>query len=102
MEKRLKLHQELCDILGSDKVYYQPPETFKLSYPCIIYSREPDDILRADDLNYRKIRRYEVILVYTDPDSELVDDILDSFQLCSLEQIYTSDNLYHASYRLYY
>ena len=32
MDRRLKLHEELCDILGSRNVYFQPPETVKMKY----------------------------------------------------------------------
>ena len=33
----------LQEIMGDHKVYYQPPENLKLTYPCIIY--ETSDIL---------------------------------------------------------
>ena len=39
MDRRLQLHEELCSVLGSRNVYFQPPETIKLTYPCIIYSK---------------------------------------------------------------
>ena len=38
--RRLKLHERLVEILGTDHVYFQPPENFKLEYPAIVYSRK--------------------------------------------------------------
>ena len=38
MASRLELHEEFCNILGSRSVYFQPPASIKLNYPCIVYS----------------------------------------------------------------
>ena len=38
MSRRLDLQKELEILLGINQVYFQPPATIKLSYPCIIYS----------------------------------------------------------------
>ena len=37
--KRTDLHEILKEILGSDNVYFQPPESYKMEYPCIVYER---------------------------------------------------------------
>ena len=29
MAERLKLHQELCELIGSKNVYFDPPESIK-------------------------------------------------------------------------
>ena len=34
---RLELHALLVELLGSTNVYYEPPETLKMSYPAIRY-----------------------------------------------------------------
>lgn len=99
---RIDLHEELCDLLGSRNVYFQPPATVKLKYPCIIYTRDPDHIRRADDKMYVNTKRYTVTLVYFDPDSDLIDKPLEKFQLISHDKIYSGDNLYHSVYTLYY
>lgn len=39
MANRLNLHEEFATLLGSNNVYFQPPESVKLNYPCIKYSR---------------------------------------------------------------
>ena len=37
--RRLELDADLRALLGSTNVYFQPPETKKLKYPCFIYER---------------------------------------------------------------
>ena len=39
MASRLKLHEELVEVLGSRYVYFQPPESIKMNYPAIVYER---------------------------------------------------------------
>ena len=51
MASRHELHDELKELLGTNRCYFQPPESIKLEYPCIIYKRDPSDILRADNQN---------------------------------------------------
>lgn len=103
MASRLKLHEELKEILGSSNVYYQPPESTKLAYDCIIYTK--NDIFSNyanNKANYIAFDGYELILIYRDPDSDLPKKILDYFQYCRLNRHYISDNLYHDAFNLYY
>ena len=39
MANRIDLYNLLVGILGTRNVYYQPPESLKLKYPCIVYNR---------------------------------------------------------------
>lgn len=102
MASRLKLHEELKDILGNDRVYYQPPESMRLSYPCIKYSLSGINSKRADDKNYKNTNRYEIILIDPDPDSVLHDSILNTFSMCNFDRAYTADNLNHYVYTIYH
>jgi hypothetical protein len=100
--RRLKLHEELCELLGSRQVYYQPPASLMLKYPCIVYSKAGIDRRSANDRLYRMVDRYEVVLIEHDPDSDLVDRTLIHFPMCSLDRLYVADNLYHKSLTLYF
>ena len=102
MARRLQLHEKFCTILGTRNVYFQPPESVKLKYDCIIYSVNNREDLRADNLHYRYMVRYEVTLIYRDPDSELPEILLDSFQRISHQRHFTVDNLHHDIYTLFY
>lgn len=101
MASRLDLHEILCGILGSRNVYFQPPESIKLEYDCIIYSRKNINNVFADNSVYRQHDSYEVIIIYEDPDSEIPRK-LSLLPMCSFDRHYTSDNLNHDVFTLYY
>ena len=71
MRSRLRLHEELVNILGSRYVYFQPPESIKLNYPCIIYERYDISNTFADDDVYLDPRQYRITVVDKNPDSEI-------------------------------
>ena len=91
---RLELHDELEELLGSDNVYYQPPENYKLKYPCIVYELQRIAAAHADDLSYKRNPQYQVTAIYRDPDSDLPDRLLD-LRGARLDRTFTSDNLHH-------
>ena len=49
MTRRNELHEKFCDLLGSRNVYFQPPESVRLVYPCIIYRLGNFNVKHADD-----------------------------------------------------
>lgn len=102
MEKRLQLHDELVEILGTDKVYFQPPENVKLSYPCIVYRKAAPRTQFADDHVYRYTQRYDVTVMYTDPDMDISKRLVLHFPMCSIDRSYNVENLYHDAITLFY
>jgi hypothetical protein len=107
MASRLELHDEFIDILESrtdteSRVYFQPPESLKMKYPCIRYSKSAPDIKRANNGIYQYTSKYEVIVIDSDPDSDISDKILKHFPMCRLERTYIADNLNHTVLTLYY
>lgn len=102
MASRLELHEELCDILGSRNVYFQPPESIKLNYPCIIYSKSGIYANNANDNTYKKVNQYSLTVIDQDPDTDIPDKIIDHFNMCSFDREYTSDYLNHYVLNLYY
>lgn len=100
--RRLELHEELCNILGSRNCYYRPPESVKLKYPCIVYAERNGDTQYANDRSYIHKRAYDVTVIDKDPDSEIGDKIVWSFPYCRSDRSFTSDNLFHDVYVIYY
>ena len=101
MDRRLALHEKLVEILGSENVYYQPLPSIKLSYPCIIYERNPGDPMYADNQKYIKANRFQVTLIARhpeDPTTTKLEDLLFSRQMT--RQV--TDNLYHDIFDVYY
>ena len=102
MASRLELQTELETLLDSKNVYFQPPESKKLKYDCIVYNRSTIDTKKADNRNYLLTDRYDVMFIYRDPDSEIPHKILEHFSYCTHSRHYAVDNLYHDVFTLYY
>lgn len=102
MSSRLNLHEELCTILGTRNCYFQPPESVKMKYPCIRYSSDGVDVEHANNRVYKNIKRYEGVVIDSNPDSVIADKILGHFEMCSLGSCYIADNLNHFPFTLYY
>lgn len=102
MAKREELHEELCTILGSRNVYFQPPESVKMQYDAIRYRLGGKDIKRADNRIYRSTNQYEGVVITRNPDTLIPDMILAHFEMCSFGRPYTADNLNHYPFTIYY
>lgn len=102
MASRLDLQSELEIILGSRNVYFNPPASVRMKYPCIRYSRSGVVAQRADNRMYKSNNRYEVTVIDPDPDSALPDVILAHFPMCQFDRTYVADNLSHSVLTLYY
>lgn len=101
MDRRLSLQETLVNILGSNNVYFQPPETIRLQYPCIIYERSDIDKKYADNRAYISMVRYSLTLITRSPESDLVKAILE-LPYCSYDRYYAADTLNHDVFTLYY
>lgn len=101
MASRLELQTMLEDILGSRNVYFQPPASIKMQYPAIVYSRSNIDNTNADDAMYTQNRSYEVTVIDYNPDSSIVDR-LSRVPKCRFDRHFSSDNLNHDVFTLYF
>ena len=100
MNSRLELHEKLCELLGSNHVYYQPPESIKIEYPAIVYSRGNIRSTFANGAAYSFSRRYEIILIDKKPDSPVIEKLL-MLPYCSHDRSYKGDNLNHDVFTIY-
>lgn len=101
MGTRLELHEVLVDILGSRNVFFQPPESLKITYPAIVYSRARIENVPADDRTYKQSLAYEVTVIDKNPDSELPFKVA-QLPMCRFDRRFPSDNLYHDVFTLYF
>lgn len=101
LDRRLELHQILTNILGSAYVYFQPPESLKLHYPCIVYERSTGDTQFADNSSYIFRVSYRVTYIDKDPDNEIIQKLA-ALPLCRMDRSYIGDNLNHDSFVIYY
>ena len=102
MAERAVLHEELCELLGSRNVYFQPPESVKMKYDAIRYSLGGKSIIRASNKIYRKVNQYDGVVITRNPDTTIPDEMVSHFEMCSLGRPYTADNLNHYPFTIYY
>lgn len=92
---RLDLHAKLKSVLPEGfNVYYQPPS--RMSYPCLIYDRTDIESNYADNLKYKKMTKYTIMVIGTEPDNENIIDPILALPYTSFDRRYkTNENLYH-------
>lgn len=98
---RLSLHDKLKTVLGSSNVYFQPPSTLTMKYPCIIYKIDDMEGVHANDRRYLGTKRYLVTIVDRNPDTLIPDKLLE-LPYCAFENHFVVDNLNHYICSLYY
>ena len=101
MNKRLELHELLCEVLGSRNVYFQPPESVKMKYPAIVYSRNRIENTSADNTVYKQDVSYKITVIDSDPDSEIVERV-SAIPGIMYDRSYVSNNLNHDVFTLFY
>ena len=101
MTSRLNLHEELVAILGTRNVYYQPPESTKMKYPAIVYSRSDIDNRFANNEVYHQSHAYRVTIIDEDPDSEIVQK-MSKFKTAKFERHFTTNGLNHDIFAIFY
>ena len=102
MGNRPDLHEELCTILGSRNVYFQPPESVRMQYDAIRYQLADKDIIRANNRLYKLTNCYDGVVITRDPDTTIPDAILSHFEMCRFGRPYIADNLNHYPFTLYF
>lgn len=102
MASRLELHEELITLLKSKNVYFQPPESKKMEYPCIVYHKTGVVKRMANNGVYTMVNKYNVITIEYDPDGDLSDRLLMSYANSAFDRGYVSGSLNHKSHTIYY
>lgn len=100
-DRRLELHNLLLSIMTNGNVYHEPPESVKLKYPCIVYERDRDFSFFANDERYNKRLRYTITLIDKKSVSDYIEPIL-ALKYCTLDRHFTSDDLNHDVFTLYF
>lgn len=100
-DSRLKLHTDLCEILGSNNVYFQPPESIKIQYPAIIYSRSDIENRHAGNNIYDQRIKYKVTIIDYDPDSLIVEK-MSKFKFAIFDRHYVVNGLNHDQFTVSY
>ena len=101
MTRRLQLHEALVGIMdGAGEVYFQPPPSVALEYPCIVYTKTRIQKLAADNIAYRMYSMFEVTVMDRDPDSPLPDRVME-LPYSEYDRHFMSDQLHHDIINVY-
>lgn len=101
MAPRLELQALLVSILGSENVYFQPPPNFQMNYPAIVYKRDDIKTEHADNKPYNLKKRYQITVIDEDPDSDIPEKVA-ALPLCAYDRPFTSDNLNHDVFNIFF
>ena len=101
MEKRIELHELLCELLGSSNVYFQPPESVKIKYPAIVYELAQIRNSLANNQVYMQNYAYTITAIAKDPDTDLYEKI-SKLPKCRFDRSFVSDNLNHYVFTIFY
>ena len=101
MANRLDLQSILEELLDSRNVYYQPPESIKMQYDAIKYSKKNIMTRHANNGKYSMMDCYELIVIARKPDHPVIKKLL-MLPYCSYDRQYVASNLYHDVLTLYF
>lgn len=95
---------------GFQHVYFQPPSNITLHYPCVVYKRDGDKPVYADNGKYLDQWSYQLIVIDQDPISSRINaegtktiiDAISELPKCSYIRHYVVDNLNHDMFKIYY
>lgn len=94
-----ELQELLSSIEGVQKAYFQQPS--EITTPCIIYERSTSDVSFADNIKYRFLKGYTVIVVDRAPDS-LIPDQVEELPHTRFERFYRANGLNHYVFQLFF
>jgi hypothetical protein len=93
-----RLLSEAMEECGEEpKLYYQPPESMKLAYPCFVYHFDGFQNRVADNVKYTTGVSFDVTYITRSPTSR-VPIVVNKIPLMSFDRYYTADNLHHYVY----
>jgi hypothetical protein len=101
MGTRLELQTLLQELQDGVNVYFQPPPSVSMVYPAIVYNRDYQSVEYADNGPYSRTIRYMITVIDSDPDS-LIPDKVAELPLTKYVRHYTTENLNHDIYDLYF
>ncbi len=82
-------------------VYFQPPESLKMEYPCIVYELEGVQVRKADDGPYSIHDRYQVTFIRHEPDSPVIRELL-GLPFSSFSRHFATSGLNHDVFVIYH
>lgn len=101
MGTRLDFQTLLEGLQDGVSVYFQPPASESMSYPAIVYNRDYRWAVFANNIVHAMKLRYQVTVIDPDPDS-LIPDAVGGLPMSNYIRHYTTDNLNHDIFDVYF
>lgn len=101
LDRRPQFDEILKALDNTIKVYFQPPASMTMVYPCIVYQRDPGSTKFANNKPYNFEQQYQVSLISRSPD-ESVKEKLAALPKSSHSRFYVADNLNHDVFSIYF
>lgn len=98
-ERRLALHKRLCEILGSNQVYYQAPVNVKMQYPAIVYELSYLLSEHADNAKYLQRVKYKVTFITKEANPKTLETLNNEFGFI-FSTYYKADGLNHFTFNI--
>lgn len=99
MGRPQKLHDLLLTIV--DNVYFQPPATLMMQYPCIRYRLDDEVTSHADNRPYHRAKGYQLTVISKEPLSDIREKVAD-LPGCRFDRFYPADNLNHDVFTIFF
>lgn len=101
MGTRQQFQDLLSEIPEVKKAYFQPPEGYRMEYPCIVYSRDDTYKRHANNNPYIIVYRYLVTAIDKRPDSPIFR-ALELLPQSTFERAYAKGDLNHQVFEIYF
>jgi hypothetical protein len=101
MGSRIDFHHDLVNLIASGNVYFQPPPSIEMEYPCIVYKLDRITTKHANNNKYNENRAYQVTVIDRDPDSYIPGDV-GSLPKSKFNRFFVSENLNHFVYTVFF
>lgn len=83
-------------------VYFNPPSTISMQYPCIRFQKDGSLKQHADNTQYRRSQRYQLTFISRDPDDREYLDLIEALPMCTDDRSYVADNLNHDVFTIFF
>ena len=97
---RERFHRLLASVAPHCRLYYNPPENFKMEYPAVVYNLSKIKKKRASNISYLSNKQYEVTLITKDPEDQAIDGLA-NITMAEFERHFESDLLHHYVFNIY-
>lgn len=102
MTDRMILQKKLCSILGTNNVYFEPPENIKLNYPCFIYFSGSPFTSSANNKLYLFTNSYNVTYIDINPCTDIIKIMLSNFDYITTGSSFVNDGLHHYTFDIFF